>query len=206
MVFIIACEKTPQVFSVNNFRMVLQDSTSIPSIRFMRINGIEGNWYWREHRINLIHDSIYHSDPSLNSISEYPEFDAFVIDTTSSKVGYLDTTRYDVNFITVYGEPFIEVISSNLNATAHDYSIPVSTYLKIKKIAKDTLIFQMPDSKKVAPYLKGKGYNYFIPYGTDKEEKFPMYITEYPDRLARLLKEISQDTKLFQVSDTIVKK
>jgi hypothetical protein len=129
---------------------------------------------------------------------------AELIDTAPDKGGFIDTTAYDLTFISIAGQPFLEVISPGTKISAHDFMLPISTYFKINKLTADTLILQMPESKYTEGYLKAKGYAYFVPSDYNKEDSYPLYITEKPERLGQLLKELSAIPQAFQQADTLV--
>jgi len=83
--------------------------------------------------------------------------------------------------------------------------LPISTYLKLNKRTKDTIIIQMPDGKFAETFLKMKGYRYFIPYESYKDESGPIYLTENPENLAQVLKELYAITEAFQRPDTLIR-
>jgi hypothetical protein len=190
------CDRSPQVFSVNNFASVLEDCGSVATVAPLPVEEIEGTWIGMEHQIRL-------SAWSLNNINMYK---AELTDTAISKSNNKDTTAYEVLFITIAGQPFVEVISEGTRNADHDFMIPLSTYFKINKLTADTIIVQMPKSDFTEAYLKANGYSYFVPYECKREEIYPVYVTEDPVRLASLLSGLSRQSKAFQAADTIVRK
>jgi len=191
-----ACNKSPEVFSLNNFTSVFTDSGTVQSVSQFSIKGITGYWSGMEHLIKI--------EPySINNVDLYT---AELIDTGESLQGSIDTTVFTILFFTVADHPFAEVISQGGRLAAHDFMLPASTYFKINKLTPDTIIVQMPQSKFTSAYMKANNFNYFIPDDYKKEKEFPVYITEQPNRLADLLNILCTFPGAFQVPDTIIRK
>jgi hypothetical protein len=158
--------------------------------------GIEGTWNGMGHDIEITAGTNNH----LNFYS------AALIDTNKSDKAGIDTTSYSILLITVAGHRFAEVISEGSHINAHDFMLPISTWLKINKLSPDTIIVQMPASKFTTAYMKENNYSYFIPFEFKNEKEFPVYITEDPDRLAALLNNMWKFPAAFQSPDTLLRK
>ena len=196
LLFITACGKKPEVFSFNNFSSVLSKNEKVKSVAPFPAKGIEGTWRGMGHDIEITPGSINHLDI----------YTAALIDTNKNAVSSIDTTSYSILFITVAGHPFAEVISEGSHINAHDFLVPVSTWLKINKFSGDTIIVQMPASKFATAYMQANNYNYFIPAEYKNEKEFPVYITEDPDGLAGLLNNFCRFPGAFQPPDTLLRK
>lgn len=190
-----ACEKAPQVFSLNNFTSVYSAGQDVPLVKLLPSKDLEGTWMGMGHHINIV-------TVSLNNVER---FIAELIDTSSANTSVKDTTEYYILFISVAGHPFIEIISEGNKNADHDFMLPVSTYLKIDKLTPDTIIVQMPSSNFTSAYLKDNRYNYFIPAEYKTEKEFPVYITEDPYRLAEILNGLCNFSNAFQQPDTLVR-
>ncbi len=197
LLLITACNRSPQVFSFNNFATELSDSSTVEKVTLFPVKDIEGDWSGLDHRIKI---SFY------STIKGMDAYTAELIDTAEDKSGNIDTTSYYLVFITIAGHPFAEVLSEGTKPASHDFTVPVSTYLKINKLSPDTIIVQMPSGVFAAAYMKDNHYNYFVPYSDKNEKVYPVYITEEPDRLAELLNGLCNFPKAFLPADTIVKK
>lgn len=193
---ITACDKTPEVFSFNNFSSVLIKNERVKTVAPFSAKGIEGTWSGMGHDIQI----------TPGSIDNQHVYTAAMIDTNKTAGSIVDTTSYSILFVTVAGRRFAEVISEGSHINAHDFMIPVCTWLKINKLSWDTIIVQMPASKFVTTYMKANNYSYFIPAEFKNEKEFPVYITEDPDRLATLLSNIWRLPAAFQPPDTLLRK
>lgn len=193
---ITACEKQPEVFSFNNFSSALIKGERVKTVAPFSAKGIEGTWSGMGHEIEI-------TPGTSNHLNIYI---AALIDTNKSDKAGIDTTSYSILLITVAGHRFAEVISEGSHINAHDFMIPVSTWLKINKLSWDTIIVQMPASKFASSYMKANNYSYFIPAEYKNEKEFPVYITEDPDRLAALLNNLWKFPAAFQPPDTLLRK
>jgi hypothetical protein len=128
-----------------------------------------------------------------------------LIDTIQEQGGFRDTTMYDLFFFSIAGKQYIEVVSPGTKISAHDFMLPISTYLKINKLTRDTIIIQMPDGKYTETFLKLKGFKYFIPYESSGGESVPIYLTENPENMAKVLKELYPIPEAFQRADTLIR-
>jgi hypothetical protein len=201
-----ACDKSPQVFSVNNFRTGFEENGKSSSVIPMPVKGLTGIWIGLEHKLKI--------SPALSSgfrntgnkpIKDTSFFIVELIDTLQEKDGFRDTTSYDLAFFSIAGQQYIEVVSPGTKIAAHDFMLPISTYLKLNKLTKDTIIIQMPDGRFTEAFLKSKGIKYFIPYESVKDESGPIYLTENPEKLAQVLKSLYLIPEAFQRADTIIR-
>jgi hypothetical protein len=190
-----ACNKAPEVFSVNNFAMTDAKGLATAGIQRMTVPPIEGTWYGMEHKIR-VEKSMDETDLSAFMIG--------FIDTVQSP----DTgsTWYRVDFLKAGGQPYAEVISLARNREEHDFSLVMSTYARVNKLTADTIIIQMMNSAFTEGWLKGKGYQYFVTSDQKDKEHHPVYISEDLPRLSALLKELYKFPRAFKDADTIVKK
>jgi hypothetical protein len=201
-----ACDKSPQVFSVNNFRTGFEENGKSGSVLSTPVKGLTGIWIGLEHTLKI--------SPSISTgfrntgnkpLKDTSFFIVELIDSIEEKSGFRDTTSYDLSFFSIAGQQYIEVVSPGTKIAAHDFMLPISTYLKLNKRTKDTIIIQMPDGKYTEAFLKSKGYRYFIPFESDKEENGPIYLTENPENLARVLKDLYSIPEAFQHPDTLIR-
>jgi hypothetical protein len=204
--FLISCDRAPMLFSVNNFNANLDDSAVSSVVKLTSTKGIEGTWLGMEHEIKVLPDFNL-SPESSDSIplKSKQTYTIQFIDTANNKT-LPDTTEYKALFIKINGQIFLEIISEGTNNTDHDLRLEISTYLKINKITPDTVIVQMPESKFTEAYLKANGYHYFILTESKTEKVRPLYLTEDPQKLALLLKNLCKFPKAFQMPDTILRK
>jgi len=189
-----SCENSPQVFSVNNFTMVHSDNRTEIGIQPIAAQGITGHWMGMGHEINIT--------PS-NRGNELTLYSVGLMDTVRSTD--CDTTWFDINFMTVSGRPYIEVIDWGAYG-GHSFSLVLSTYVRLNKLSGDTIIIQMQSSEFTQDWLKAKGYKYFETADVQTREDHAIYLTEDLPHLAALLKELYHLPKAFQVADTIVRK
>jgi hypothetical protein len=204
--FLISCDRSPMLFSVNNFNANLDDSAVSSIVKLTQTKGIEGTWLGMEHEIKVLPDFNLASENS-DSITLKPKqtYTVQFIDTANNKT-LPDTTEYKALFIKIKGQLFLEIISEGTNNTDHDLRLEISTYLKINKLTTDTVIVQMPESKFTEAYLKANGYHYFILAESKTEKIRPLYLTEDPEKIAVLLKDLCKFPKAFQPADTILRK
>jgi hypothetical protein len=205
--FFTACDRTPQVFSVNNFRSGFEVNGKINMVMPMPVKGVTGTWVGMEHQLRFSPAIL--SGPRNAPQKIWKDTSVFIlelIDTIPDACGNRDTTVYDLSFITIAGFPFIEIVSPGTKISAHDFMLPVSTYLKLNKLTKDTIIIQMPEGRFAESFLQSKGFNYFVPFDNLKEDIRPVYITENPERLAQILKALYAVPEAFQRADTLSKK
>jgi hypothetical protein len=202
----IACDKSPQVFSVNNFRTGVEENGQGSIILPMPVKGLTGVWIGLEHKLKI--------SPSISSgfrnsgskqLKDTCFFIVELIDTLQEQDGFRDTTSYDLAFFSISGQEYIEVVSPGTKIAAHDFMLPISTYLKLNKRTRDTIIIQMPDGRYTETFLKSKGIKYFIPYESVKDESGPIYLTENPEKLAQVLKALYPIPEAFQRPDTLIK-
>jgi len=205
--FFSACDRSPQVFSVNNFRSGFEVNGKVNMVMPMPVKGVTGIWIGMEHRLRF--------SPAISSgprnapkktLKDTSIFIVELIDTIPEASGYRDTTAYDLSFITIAGLPFIEIVSPGTKIAAHDFMLPVSSYVKLNKLTKDTMIIQMPEGRFAESFLQSKGFAYFVPFDNLKEDIRPVYITENPERLAQILKALYAVPDAFQQPDTLLKK
>ena len=201
-----ACDKSPQVFSVNNFRTEFEENGKIGTVLPMPVEGLTGIWMGLEHKLKI--------SPSLSSgfrnagnkpLKDTSFFIVELIDTSTEQNEFRDTTTYDLSFFSIAGQQYIEVVSPGTKIAAHDFMLPISTYLKLNKRTRDTIIIQMPDGRYTESFLKSKGVKYFIPYENVKDQSGPIYLTENPEKLAQVLKALYSIPEAFQRPDTLIR-
>jgi len=206
LLFFSACDRSPQVFSINNFRSGLEENGKVNTVLPLPVKGLTGIWVGMEHQLRI--------SPSISSgfrnkgnkpIKDTIFFIVELIDTIPENGGIRDTTSFDLAFISIAGHQYIEVVSPGTKIAAHDFMLPISTYLKLNKLTRDTIIIQMPDGNFTESFLKSKSFAYFIPYDYLKVESGPIYITENPERLTQVLKAIYTIPEAFQRADTLVR-
>jgi len=205
--FFSACDRTPQVFSVNNFRSGFEVNGKINMVMPMPVKGVTGTWVGMEHQLRF--NPAILSGPRNAPKKIWKDTSVFIlelIDTIPDACGNRDTTAYDLSFITIAGLPYIEIVSPGTKIAAHDFMLPVSSYVKLNKLTKDTMIIQMPEGRFTESLLQSKGFTYFVPFDNLKEDIRPVYITENPERLAQILKELYAVPEAFQRADTLLKK
>jgi hypothetical protein len=191
-----ACDRTPEVFSVNNFSMVNKDSIRARmGVTALPIPEITGHWTGLQHDIDI---------NITNGYNRLTFYSVALIDTIRSKDS--GTAFFDIDFMAVNGLPYIEVLSYGGQWDIHDFRLVLSTYIKINKLTIDTIIMQMLNSKFTEGWLKAKGYKYFVTTEDKGHKDHPIYLTENLPRLATLLKQLYRVPQAFQVADTIVRK
>jgi hypothetical protein len=200
------CDKSPQVFSVNNFKTGFEENGKNGSVLPMPVKGITGLWTGLEHTLKISTSiSSGFRNTGNEPLNDTSFFIVEMIDPIQEQGGFRDTTTYDLTFFSIAGQQYIEVVSPGTKISAHDFMLPISTYLKLNKITKDTIIIQMPDGKYTETFLKLKGFKYFIPYETYKDERGPIYLFENPGNMARVLKELYLIPEAFQRADTLIR-
>ncbi len=201
-----ACDKSPQVFSVNNFRTGFEENGKLSPVLPIPVKGLTGIWIGLEHKLKI--------SPSISSgfrntgnkpLKDTSFFIVELIDTLQEQDGFRDTTSYDLAFFSIAGQQYIEVVSPGTKIAAHDFMLPISTYLKLNKLTRDTIIIQMPDGIFTEAFLKSNGFTYFIPYENNKDENGPIYLTENPEKLAQVLKALYPIPEAFQRADTLIR-
>ena len=206
LLFFGACDRSPQVYSVNNFGSGFEENGKVSAVLPLPVKGLTGLWLGLEHKLKI--SSFVSSDLSDNGkipIKDTVFFKVELIDTIQENGGLRDTTQFYLDFISIAGHQYIEVFSPGTKIAAHDFMLPISTYLKINKLTRDTIIIQMLDGNFTESFLKSKGFDFFIPYDYNKEKSGPIYITENPERLAQVLKAIYAIPEAFQRPDTLVR-
>lgn len=118
---------------------------------------------------------------------------------------HIDTSKFYLAFLKIYGLPFMEVISIGTKPADHDFGIPISTYYKVNRSSGDTLIVQRLNSSAVKVVLDQRSYKYFIPEDEKEDNSAKIYLTEKTARLALLLKELSVQPGNFMESDTLIR-
>ncbi|HET9057277.1 MAG TPA: hypothetical protein VFN30_10585 [Chitinophagaceae bacterium] len=203
-----SCDKFPQVFSVNGFRRLLSDSDATASVKLFPVKNITGEWIGFEHLIGISSDtSVTFLIPDSIDLRRNVSFIVELMDTVPySKESKPDTTVYRLLFITIEGQPFIEIGNVLESNSKHSFMLPVKTYLKINKLTRDTIIVQMPQSDAMAKWLKTNRYNYFVPTRYSYEDVYPVYITEDPIKLGNLLYKTTKESSIYQTPDTIIRK
>lgn len=192
LLLLTACGRRPEVFSVNNFSMISDSERLMVNVKELDIPDIKGEWMGLEHRIEV---------DTTNSINGLHLYSVQLIDTARNKDS--GAVGYDIHFMSVAGKPYIELI--NWQHDPHGMHISTSTYLKIKKITADTIIVQMPISYFTEGWLQAKGYNFFVLADEKYEKGHAVYLTEEPERLAILLKELYHVKRAFNSPDTIIR-
>ena len=189
-----SCEKSPQVFSVNNFSLIQDTGRARIGVEALAVPTITGRWRGLEHEIIIV---------PTNEVNGLALYSVGLIDTVGSIES--STTWLDIDFMSVYGRPFVEVIDW-ANKSGHNFNLVLSTYIRINKLTNDTIIVQMQNSSFTQGWLRTKGYRYFETAEEKNNEDHAVYLTEDLPRLAALLKELYQLPQAFQVPDTIVRK
>lgn len=201
-----ACDKSPQVFSVNNFRTGFEENGKSSSVLPMPVKGLIGIWSGLDHTLKISHSiSSGFRNTGNRPLKDTSFFIVELIDSIQEQGVFRDTTTYDLSFFSIGGQQYIEVVSPGTKIAAHDFMLPISTYLKLNKHTKDTIVFQMLDGKYTETFLKLKGFKFFIPYEINQGESGPIYLTENPENLARILKDLYTIPQAFQRADTLIR-
>ena len=190
-----ACEKAPEVFSVNNFSMVQDSVRTRMGVTALTLPDITGHWTGLEHNIDV------NITNGMNGINFYS---VRLIDTAHSRDS--SSTWFDVDFMAAAGKPYAEVISWGCDRDPHEFSLVLSTYLKINKLTSDTIIVQMLNSAYTEKWLKARRYNYFVTEEEKKQKEHFIYLTEDLPQLTAILKELYRVPQVFQSPDTIVRR
>lgn len=191
-----ACEKTPEVFSVNNFTMTDTIGRAAAGVQPLTVPDIDGIWTGMEHTIRI--------EGSNSVVNGLPTYSIGFIDTVHSRDS--GSTWYEVDFVKTGGQPYAEVISPGFKHDEHDFNLVLSTYARINKLTNDTIIVQLLNSGFTEGWLKVKGYKYFVTTEDKRHKEHPVCLTEDLPQLATLLKELYRVPKAFQMADTIVRK
>lgn len=194
LLLLMACGRRPEVFSVNNFAMLQDSERLIVNVTAMAVPAINGEWMGLEHRILV---------DTTNSINGLNLYSVTLIDTAHSKDS--GAAFYAIHFMRTAGKPYIELIHWQHN-DPHGMDISTSTYLKINKLTADTIIVQMPNSYFTEGWLQARGYNFFALADEKYDKGHAVYLTEEPERLAVLLKELYDVERAFQPPDTIIRR
>lgn len=192
---LIACDREPEVFSVNNYTMVQDSVRALMGVKALSIPDITGHWTGMGHNIVI---------NITNGVNGLTLYSAGLIDTMDCKD--CGTTYFDVDFMTAGGKPYVEVIDWGGMANSHDYKLTSSTYLKINKLTVDTIIVQLMKSAFTEGWLKSKGFKFFVTYEEKLRKDHRLYLTEDLPRLAGLLKQAYHVPQVFHVADTLVRK
>lgn len=172
--------------------MISDSERLIAGVKQLEIPAIKGEWMGLEHRIQV---------DITNGVNGLMLYSVILIDTARNKDS--GSVGYDIHFMSVAGKPYIELI--HWQQDPHGMNFSTSTYLKIKKITADTIIVQMPDSYFTEGWLQANGYNFFVLADEKYEKDHAVYLTEEPERLAILLKELYNIKRAFQSPDTIIR-
>lgn len=189
---LVACGHRPEVFSVNNFTMIHDSERLMAGVRELAVPDIKGEWMGLEHRIQV---------DVTNGINGLNLYAVKLIDTARGKDS--GAAIYDIHFMTTSGKPYIELI--HWQHDPHGINISTSTFLKMNKITADTIIVQMPISYYTEGWLEAKGYDFFVLADEKYEKGHSVYLTEEPERLAVLLKELYDVERAFKIPDTIIR-
>jgi hypothetical protein len=197
LLFLLAgCKSVPEIFSVNNFTMTDSAGRAAAGVKTMPVPDIAGNWMGMEHAIKI--------EATVSTINGLPTYSLGLIDTTHGRDS--GSTSYEVDFIKAGGAPYIEVVSWGMNRDEHDFNLVISTYARLNKLTRDTIIIQMMNSSFTQGWLKARGYKYFITADEKSNKEPAIYLTEDLPRLGKLLKEIYRETRAFKEADTLVRK
>lgn len=203
-----SCDKNPSVYSVNNFTPLLADSAAVPGATIQVINGVEGTWTGLEHRVVITRNTIQRGDNSGN-LEEIPArtYTVQLEDTElPGKLDQMDTTPGRLVFISIRQQLWAEFSTRRKGQYDHEYILPLSTYLKVKLRLPDTIIVQMPDAKKLSPWLSLNHYGWFTTDAFQKEaENPPIVLTSPVKQLPALLAGIAKQPALFATPDTLVR-
>lgn len=189
-----SCENSPQVFSVNNFSMGHDNDRERIGIKSIDVEGITGHW------VGLRHEIAVNLTNGVNGLTLYS---VALMDTAASKDS--GTTWFDIDFMTVSGRPYIEVIDRGVKS-GHSFNLVLSTYSRLNKLTRDTIIIQMQNSEFTHNWFKTRGYQYFQTAEEKTREDHAIYLTEDLPRLAAALKELYHIPQAFLVADTLVRK
>jgi hypothetical protein len=201
-----ACDKSPQVFSVNSFRTGFEENGKSSNVLPIPVKGLIGIWSGLDHTLKISPSiSSGFRNTGNKSLKDTSFFIVELIDSILEQGAFRDTTIYDMSFFSIAGHAYIEIISPGTKIAAHDFMLPISTYLKLNKHTKDTIVFQMLDGKYTETFLKSKGFKFFIPYDISQGESGPIYLTENPENLARVLKDLYTIPAAFQRADTLIR-
>jgi hypothetical protein len=195
LLLLVACNKIPKVFSVNNFTMVQDSARAVMGVTALPLPDITGHWTGLEHNIDI------NLTNGINGVTLYA---AGLIDTMHSRDS--GSTWFDVHFMATGGKPWVEVIDWGGMGDEHDYTLTTSIYLKINKLTADTIIVQMLNNEYTEGWLQKKGYRYFVTAQEKHHTDHTLYLTEDLPRLTLLLKELYRVPKAFMEADTIVRR
>ena len=185
----------PEIFSVNNFTMTDSVGRTAAGIKPMPVPDITGNWMGMQHAIRI--------EATNSKRNGLPYYIIGMIDTLHSRDS--GSTWYEMDFIKAGGSPYAEVVSRGLNRDEHDFSPVFSTYARVNKLTRDSIIIQMMNSSFTQGWLKTKGYHYFITADENSINEPSVYLTEDLPQLGKLLKELFSLPKAFKEADTLVR-
>jgi len=193
LLLLMSCGSRPEVYSLNNFAMIQDSERLIVGVREMDIPAITGEWMGMEHKIQIA---------VTNSINGLQLYSVTLTDTARGKDS--GSAYYDIHFMSTSGKPYIELVYWQ-HGDPHGMGISNSTFLKINRLTADTIIVQLPNSYFTEGWLQAKGYNFFVPADEKYDKGHNVYLTEEPERLAILLKELYDVERAFQPPDTIIR-
>lgn len=167
---------------------------AIMGVKALSIPDITGLWTGMGHNIKI---------NITNGINGLTLYSVALIDIMDCK--FCGTTIFDTDFMTAGGKPYVEVITWG-GGDSHDFTLTISTYLKINKLTKDTIIVQTMNNAFTEGWLKSKGFKFFVPYIEKLDKDRRLYLTEDLPRLANLLNEAYSVPQIFNMADTLVRK
>lgn len=194
VVIMYGCEKRPDVICLNNFTMIQKSERARIGISDMEVAAIAGQWMGMGHKIQV--------ERSISSINEVTLYGVMLIDTASQKDG--GPGYYNIHFMKVAEAPYIEAIYLG-DDDPHGFGMTTSTFLKIERLGKDTVVFRMLDAKFLESWLKKNGYRSFVPTEEKNSEVHTIYLIDDPPRLAQILRQLNRVPKAFQSPDTIIR-
>lgn len=195
LLLLAGCKSVPDIFSVNNFTMTDSAGRAAAGVKKMPVPDIAGSWMGMEHAIKI--------EGTVSTVNGLPIYSLGLIDTTHSRDS--GSTWYDVDFILAGGRPYAEVISEGFNRDEHDFNLVLSTYVRLNKLTRDTIITQMMNSAFTEGWMNAKGYKYFVTADQKLQKDHTVYLTEDLPRLGKLLKELYPVTRAFKEADTLVR-
>lgn len=190
-----SCSKQPKVLSLENFATYVALKQTPPGIEVIPTPLINGKWYGLDHEIRI------ETGPDLKDTL----YKAILSDTDAQNT-IPDTSLYYLMFLRVKKHLYVEVINESAKPADHDFGVPLSTYFLVQYMGKDTVLFQRMNADFLHTYLNKKTYRYFIREIEEKEDNPTIFITEKPDQLALLLKDIATLPGALCCTDTLIRK
>lgn len=203
-----SCDKTPSVYSANNFTPLLSDSAAVPGARIAVINGLEGSWRGLEHRIVITRNSIMKGNSSGELEAQPARTYTIQLEDTlpPGKLDLMDTTPGRLVLVQLPQQLWAEFSTERKETYDHEYFLSLCAFIKVQKIAADTIILAMPDAKKVMPWLSLHQFAWFTTDAFLKDaDNPPIILTSPVKQLPAVLEGIGKQPALFATPDTLVR-